>query len=495
MLTITEIIQRMGAGHMNNTAYDTSWIARLQDIDGQMGLDALQWICENQQPDGSWGSSRVMYYQDRVISTLAAMLALTRRGRRASDKWQIEKGLAALEKITAGATRGLAADPNGATVGFELIVPTLIHEAEELGIIKKQGDRILGRMKALRERKLEKLKGIKISRHLTPSFSIEMVGPDRQDLLDLENLQEANGSVANSPSATAFFASQVRTGDEQAMNYLRWVMEGRGGGVPFVAPFNIFERVWILWNITLAPSLINDAKVRSECVPHIDFLKQVWRPGFGVSFADNSVLYDGDDTSVLAESLARLGVFLDVETLLSYEDRDYFRCYPLEANPSVGSNVHMLGALGQYGFDVDHPSVQKIVQFLRDSRHKDGYLVDKWHISPYYITSHMVIAAMKYDRYLCQDAIDWMLRTQNRDGSWGSFGFSTAEETAYCIQSLILWKRFGGKVPEQQIQLAVAWLERHADGPHPSMWIGKVLFTPDLIIQSSIASALALAKE
>ena len=79
MLTITEIIQQMGAGHMNNTAYDTSWIARLQDIDGQMSLDALQWICENQQPDGSWGAPRVMYYHDRVISTLAAMLALTWR--------------------------------------------------------------------------------------------------------------------------------------------------------------------------------------------------------------------------------------------------------------------------------------------------------------------------------------------------------------------------------------------------------------------------------
>jgi halimadienyl-diphosphate synthase len=151
MLTITEIIQGMGAGHMNNTAYDTSWIARLQDIDDKLSLDALQWICENQLPDGSWGAPKVMYYHDRIISTLSAMLALIRRGRRASDKWQIEKGLIALEKVTAGATRGLAADPNGATVGFELIVPTLIHEAEELGIIKKQGDRILGRMKALRK--------------------------------------------------------------------------------------------------------------------------------------------------------------------------------------------------------------------------------------------------------------------------------------------------------------------------------------------------------
>lgn len=495
MLTINEIIQQMGAGHMNNTAYDTSWIARLQDIDGQMSLDALQWICENQQPDGSWGAPRVMYYHDRVISTLAVMLALTRRGRRASDKWQIEKGLAALEKITAGATRGLAADPNGATVGFELIVPTLIHEAEELGIIKKQGDRILGRMKALRERKLEKLAGLKISRHLTPAFSIEMVGPDRQELIDLENLQEVNGSVANSPSATAFFVSQVKLGDERGMKYLHWALDGRGGGAPFATPFNVFERAWVLWNLALVPSLVNDPQIRVACQPHIQFLQDSWQPGRGVGFANVYTPCDGDDTSVLAEALARFGVFMDVETILSYEDKEYFRCYPLEANPSIGANVHILGALGQYGFEADHPSVEKIVQFLRNSRHKDGYLVDKWHISPYYITAHTVIAAMKYDRYLCQDAIDWMLRTQNRDGSWGSFGFSTAEETAYCIQSLILWDRMRGKVPNQQIQLAVNWLEKHANGPYPPLWISKALYCPDLVVRASIATALALAKE
>ncbi len=495
MLTIPEIIQSMGAGYMNNTAYDTSWVARLHDIDEPMSMDAMQWICENQQPDGSWGAPRVMYYHDRVISTLAAMLALTRQGRRASDKWQIEKGLTALEKITAGATRGLAADPNGATVGFELIVPTLINEAEQLGIIKKQGDRILGRMKTLRDRKLEKLAGLKISRHLTPAFSIEMAGPDRQDLIDLQNLQEVNGSVANSPSATAFFVSQVKIGDERAMKYLRWAIGGRGGGAPFATPFNIFERAWVLWNLALVPSLVNDPQIRASCQPHVQFLQDSWRPGQGVGFANVYTPCDGDDTSVLAESMARFGVFLDVETILSYEGAEYFRCYHLEANPSIGANVHILGALGQYGFEANHPSVQKIINFIYKTRHKDGYLTDKWHISPYYITAHMVIATLKYDRYLCQDAIAWMLRSQNRDGSWGSFGFATAEETAYCIQSLILWKRFGGKVPEQKIQRAVAWLERHANGPYPPLWISKALYCPELVVQSCIATALALAKE
>ena len=80
-----------------------------------------------------------MYYHDRVICTLAAMIALSYRGRREHDKVQIEKGKLALERIVGGATQGLQSDPNGATVGFEMIAPTLAAEAEKLGIIKQAG--------------------------------------------------------------------------------------------------------------------------------------------------------------------------------------------------------------------------------------------------------------------------------------------------------------------------------------------------------------------
>ncbi|RPJ47493.1 MAG: cyclase, partial [Chloroflexi bacterium] len=191
-------------GRVMKTCYDTAWVARLGDVDPQMSKAALSWICENQLPDGSWGAPAPMYYHDRVISTLAAMLALTRQGRRSQDRKQIELGRAALERIAGGATQGLMADPNGATVGFEMIVPTLIAEAEGLGILQHQGDRILGRLTRLRQAKMARLNGYRVSRNLTIAYSAEMAGPDCQFLFDLENLQEPNGSVAHSPSATAY---------------------------------------------------------------------------------------------------------------------------------------------------------------------------------------------------------------------------------------------------------------------------------------------------
>jgi len=490
------LLKEIGPGKMSSTAYDTAWIARLGKTDWGLSSQALNWLCENQLPDGSWGAEKPFYYHDRVISTLAAMIALTHQGRRVQDRHQLEKGLLALENITVGATIGLAADPNGATVGFEMIVPILVAEAEKLGIIKQQGDRILGRMKTLREQKMSKLRGIKINRHFTPAFSAEMAGTDGKTLLDIENLQESNGSVANSPSATAYFISQLKMNKETAFNYLRNAIKDRNGGSPFATPFDIFERAWILWNISLSKNFIEDKEIQNLCQPHIHFLKEAWKPGNGVGFSKCYTPSDGDDTSITFEALARFNYLLDSDTLLEYESENYFRCYPLEANPSIGANVHMLGALKKAGFAKNHPSILKILHFLERNQIANKYWIDKWHISPYYITAHIIIAALEYNKELCQKSIQWMIDTQKSDGSWGSFGFSTAEETSYCLQALIIWQRnFRGSNLKNKIIIGTRWLEQHLGDPYPALWISKALYCPDLIVKSSILTALEMAKE
>src|SRR3990172_336962 len=222
-IDIQNLLEEIGSGNMSSTAYDTAWVARLGEIDWDLSSNALNWLCEHQLPDGSWGAEKPFYYHDRVISTLSAMIALTYRGRRARDRAQIENGLLALDRITSGATQGLQADPNGATIGFEMITPSLVEEAEKLGIIKKQGERILGRLSELRKLKLQKMMGHKINRHVTMAFSAEMAGLDSQDMLDVNNLQEENGTVGHSPSATAYFVRDVCPGDIRGLEYLHKV--------------------------------------------------------------------------------------------------------------------------------------------------------------------------------------------------------------------------------------------------------------------------------
>src|SRR5215216_1510529 len=299
---ITELIGEIGPGHMGSTAYDTAWSARLGEVDWGLSSRSLAWLAEHQLPDGSWGAAAPMYYHDRVLCTLAAMIALTYRGRRGQDKLQIEKGRLALERIVGGATQGLQADPNGATVGFEMIAPTLAAEAERLGIIKRQGDRILGRLSKQRAKKLAYLKDNMINRHVTMAFSAEMAGTDGKHMLDIENLQESNGSIGLSPSATAYFATYIKKGDEASLTYLRNLAK-TDGGLPNVAPFDVFEIAWALWNLSFIP----DVKKNEKLQPHIDFLANAWQPKRGVGFAANYSVKDSDDTGLVYDALLRFG--------------------------------------------------------------------------------------------------------------------------------------------------------------------------------------------
>jgi len=488
MREISEILKSIKSGQTGCTAYDTSWIALLSGTEPEMSNGAIQWICEHQLPDGSWGAEAPLYYHDRVISTLSAMIILTRRGRRSQDRLQIESGLRALEWITSGATKGLASDPNGATVGFEMLLPSLVAEAEKLGIIKQQSDRILGRISRLRDKKLEKLAGLKINRNITPAFSAEMAGSDMQLLLDPENLQENNGSVGNSPSATAYFALNIKPGNEKALEYLRETTPK--GGAPFAAPFDVFERSWILWNLALLrPS---DPDILTLVQPHLAHLQSAWQPGYGVGFSANYTPCDSDDTSMTFDAMASFGRKLDIETLLSYEEENHFRCYAMEITPSIGANVHILSALRHTNSDKDHPTIQKIVKFLRKTRQMEGYWFDKWHASPFYITSHAIIALQGYDNQLCSDAVDWIIKAQRADGSWGFYEESTAEETAYAIQALKVWEKNKGRVPAGRIEHGIRWLEQHTEPPYPPMWISKALYCPELVVETIIATALEM---
>jgi halimadienyl-diphosphate synthase len=493
MITIDEEIQKLlkeiGPGCMSNTAYDTAWIARLGEIDWDLSSTALDWLCENQLSDGSWGAGEPFYYHDRVISTLAAMIALTYRGRRNKDKEKIERGLISLDQITSNATRGLTSDANGAPAGFEMIVPTLVAEAELLGIIKQQGERILGRLSRQRDAKLSKIAGIKISRHITTALSAELAGKDSIAMLDIENLQESNGSVGNNPAATAYFAQEIHPGNNAALAYLHTVV--KDGGAPFVAPFEIFERLWIIWNIMISGEM--SSEMHAMLKPHVDYIENHWRKKQGIGYSSSYTPTDGDDTAIAYEILSFFGRTVDFDAILNYEEKDHFRCFHLEVNPSTDVNIHMLGAFKAAHLEKKHPLVQKSIKFIRKTCIDNKYWLDKWHISPYYTTAHAIILCRGYDDEICKQSVEWLLSSQKADGSWGFYGFSTEEETAYCVQALSIWSRYGGKIPKGRIEQAAFWLKNNSGSRLPSLWIGKSLYCPDLLVKVTIKSALKLA--
>jgi halimadienyl-diphosphate synthase len=483
---IRHLLKKIGVGWMSNTAYDTAWIARLIELDDDMGVNALEWLRRHQLPDGSWGTGYVRYHHDRMICTLAAMTALAKYGQ-PEDRQRCQRAQLALKPLA----NGLLADPPGATVGFEMITPTLLSEARSLNLVDGYENDVLSQLSHYRAVKLASLPGGMINRFVTVAFSVEMAGPDGLRLLDIERLQEANGSVGHSPSATAYFALHVHPGDTDALAYLRQVVT-QGGGVPDVAPFDVFEQAWTLWNIALLGTL--DQETLALCQPHLDFLQEAWIPGLGIGHAVGYTPKDGDDTGLVYEVLTHFGRTADLASVLSYEENDHYRCYQLEANPSISTNIHILGALRKAGLPVKHPAVRKVVRYLERVQTIRLFWFDKWHASPYYPTAHLVIAAAGYVDELIDNAVYWILETQNEDGSWGYY-IPTAEETAYCLQALVIWKRSGHPVPDDILKRGAAWLLAHIDDPLPPLWIGKCLYCPVHVVRSAVLSALMLVAQ
>lgn len=483
--SICQLLHSIGDGCVTQSPYDTAWVARLSELGEPIGEEALEWLRAHQLADGSWGASQIRYHHDRLICTLAAMTALAKYGRN-DDRDRLRRA-----QMTLGtSTKRLLDDPAGATVGFEMIVPTLLSEAQSLGLIPQSTNGLYNDLFRYRAAKLAKLPGGMVNRFVSAAFSAELSGPDGRHILDLENLQEVNGSVGNSPSATAYFVLNISRADPAALTYLRKAVHD--GSVPHMAPFDVFERAWMLWNVSLMAPLSDE--IQSFCKPHVDFLEKAWQQGSGVGFSHIYTPNDCDDTSLTFDVLRRFGRTGDLQGLLSYETDGHFFCYHAEANPSIGANIHTLSALRQVGYEVTHPTIQKILSFLRRAQTMKLFWSDKWHASPYYATAHAVIACAGYDDDVVEDAIYWIIQTQHQDGSWGYY-MPTAEETAYCLQALVTWKQHGHPVPADVLKRGTAWLREHAEPPYPPLWIAKCLYCPVLLVRSVIISALALVEQ
>ena len=510
---IKDVLRQLGSSKMGSVAYDTAWVARTVELGEPMGEEALEWLRENQLANGCWGSQSITYYHDRAICTLAATISLSQWGNK-QDKKRIERARLGLET----ALNSLHVDISGATVGFEMLAPVLIEEAFQTGTIHRKEDLSLSvtppykkyhgdgrrRVDMLIEhykngrKKLASLPDGFVNRNFTMAFSAEMMGAELIHLLDVENLQEENGSLGCSPSATAYFALNVKHGDDAALAYLRNLTSRESscqkGGFPVVAPFDLFEITWALWNLALPEQL--DQEIAELCKPYLNVLNNAWdnKKGFGFSVEYSPT--DGDDTGMAYDVLKRYGYDVDINALLRYKRNDHFHCYETEADPSMSANIHALGAIKQADIPASDPIVQNIISFLNEKQLCDAFWDDKWHASPYYATSHAIIVGAGYlpDESL-QSAANWIISTQRSDGSWGYYSASTAEETSYALQALLIWKRNGGNTPKENIKKGLQWLEEHSAPPYQPLWICKTLYAPELIIRSTISSALLLGEE
>lgn len=470
-----ELLSQLGTGLMDSVPYDTAWLARLAPQYREFG-SALEWLRSRQHADGSWGSPMI-YYHDRVVNTLSAVLALHDNGS-AEDRLRAEQGIAYLWREYAR----ISSDPHD-TVGYSVLVTSMLHEAAQRGIHVPQ---YLGNNPQEVTAKLKLVAGApRTWRQNSMSFSVEAL---RDQLPGELEFLEANGSAAASPAATAAVLSRFNY--RPAYDYLRQLVAKQGdGGVPNADPIDIFEISWALNYIRLTGVDPADPIIQAK----LDVLERAWNAERGSTFSTYFSAHDLDITSVVLTVLAWGGRSVDASAIGYFELPNSFRTYIHEVHPSLSVHLDLLVGLQTAGFDRDHPWMVKALGQVMRWKDQGVMWFDKWHISPYYLSLSFTEALMEYDHEIVAERVRWIMATQRPNGGWGHFHATTAEETAYALLILMRWARRYDGVPAEVIDRGIGYLAEVAnDTDLPPLWICKCLYSPRLIVQSAVASALHL---
>jgi halimadienyl-diphosphate synthase len=463
-------------------------MARVSDQTGN-GLRwpyLIDWLIAHQQPDGSWGGS-IRYYHDRILCTLTAIIALRNNGEAPVVRNAIMRG----EKYIWHNLHRLRHDPFE-LVGFELILPTLLIEALDLGLDIPRHTCGYGR---IRQQKLGLIPpALLYSPQVTTVHSLEFLGKDGNPE-QMRQAIAANGSLGNSPATTCYYL--LRGGDDdRTLTYLKNMVK-HNKDIIYLYPCRTFELTWVLHSLSFCDRPLTDLVEASIWKELLDSLGKK-----GIGLDSTFGIEDGDITSVTVRLLTMAGYSVDPAILARFEvqEKYIFRTYEYERNPSIGTNVHALEALSLLP---DYPNREetkdRILAFLMSNRIFDTYWVDKWHASPYYATAHVLVGMSKSTPGMlreCRSAVEWLAHTQREDGSWGFFDRGTVEETAYALTALLYSIRLFS-IDRDLLQRGVAYLYREtggqfADHQYPPLWIGKPLYVPHDIVHASVLSALVL---
>lgn len=245
-----------GSSSMTHSVYDTAWVAMVskENIDDHGNKTwnfvfpkCFQFLLENQREDGGFGEHGSAV--DGILNTMAAVLALCKYSDKCAVgnqipitgealKDRIARGKAYLNEVLAGWDV-----QSTIHVGFEILIPKLLDFLEQEGFeLEFQGRNTL---MALNSRKLN---GIKPSVFYTPRkttllHSLEaFIGH-----VDMNKIRHhlVNGSMMGSPSSTAAYLENLEGWDDEAEEYLHFVVDNGTGGVPSACPISIFETTWV----------------------------------------------------------------------------------------------------------------------------------------------------------------------------------------------------------------------------------------------------------
>ncbi|CAN6312185.1 unnamed protein product [Urochloa humidicola] len=410
-------LRSMNDGDVSASAYDTAWVALVPRLDGGEGPQfpaTIQWILNNQLPDGSWGDSDLFSAYDRLINTLACVVTLT--------KWSLEpeickKGLSFIDQ---NMWKLAAEDQEWMTIGFEIAFPSLIEIAKSLDIDFPYDHQALQCIYSDREIKMKRIP--KDVMHRVPTTILHSLeGMPGLDWSKLLNLQSSDGSFLFSLSATAY--ALMQTGDRKCFNYIDRIVKKFNGGVPSVYPVDLFEHIWVVDRLR---RLGISRYFQQEIEQCMDYVNRHWTQE-GICWARNSDVKEVDDTAMAFRLLRLHGYSVSPDVFKNFEKDGEFFCFAGQSTQALTGmyNLNRASQISFPGEDVLHRAGTFSYEFLRQ-REAQGMLRDKWIISkdlpgevqysldfPWYASLPRVEARTYLDQYGGDDDI-WIGKTLYR---------------------------------------------------------------------------------
>ncbi|KAF5196667.1 Copalyl diphosphate synthase [Thalictrum thalictroides] len=366
---VKSMLSSMGDGEISISAYDTAWVALVEDIHGNGGPQfpsSIEWIVNHQYDDGSWGDETIFNAHDRILNTLGCIIAL--------KTWNIhpercEKGLSYICQ-----NMDRLGDENAAhmPIGFEIAFPSLIEIARKLDMEIPVDSPALQDIYAQRNLKFSKIPMDVV--HKVPTTLLHSLeGMEGLDWEKLIKLQSTDGSFLFSPSSTAY--ALMNTKDEKCLEYLKKPVELFNGGVPNVYPVDLFEHVWAVDRLErLGISRYFQQEIE-EC---INYVARYWTD-HGIAWARNSTVCDIDDTAMGFRLLRLHGHDISPDAFKRFENNGKFVCFAGQSNQAVTGlfNVYRASQVLFPGETILENAKKFSYKFLREKQAANS-LVDKW---------------------------------------------------------------------------------------------------------------------
>nr|QIA61389.1 terpene synthase 4 [Chiococca alba] len=267
------------------SSYDTAWVAMVpapHSSQSPLFPQCINWLLDNQLPDGSWSlpphhhHHHPLLLKDALSSTLACVLALRRWG---IGQEQVDKGIRFVELNFASAS-----DQNQhLPVGFDIIFPGMLEYARDLNLNLQLESATVDALLLKRDQELIRF---------FKSYSDESkayLAYVSEGIIKLQNwdtvmkFQRKNGSLFNSPSATA--AAVMHVHNPGCLDYLHSVLEKHGNAVPTVYPLDIYPRLCLVDNLE---RLGICGHFRKEILSVLDDTYRCWMQGDEEIFAEKS---------------------------------------------------------------------------------------------------------------------------------------------------------------------------------------------------------------